>query len=131
VGPPTKEYDQFYKEIVLEGFRALEAELVPGKTLEEISKAGSTFRDKGAQSRPIMVHGLDLITALPYILTDDVRGQPGDEVVKPGNTFAIEITPINADGTFGMFLSRTYVMTEDGQENIVHYPLDELAVAKV
>jgi Xaa-Pro aminopeptidase len=131
IGSPTKEADRFYKQVVLEGYRALEAELVPGKTLDEISKAGSKFREQGAQSRPILIHGLDLITALPYIHTDQVRAQPGDEVVKPGNAYAIEITPINADGTFGMFLSRTYVMTEDGQRNIVHYPMDELAVVKV
>jgi hypothetical protein len=51
-----------------------------------------------------------------------------DEVIRPRSSFSIEITPINAEGTFGMFLARTYIITEDGHRNIVHYPLDELAV---
>ncbi|OGO20667.1 MAG: hypothetical protein A2Z14_19060 [Chloroflexi bacterium RBG_16_48_8] len=131
IGRPSKEADRFFKEVVLEGYRALEAKLVPGNTLEDVRKAASKFREKGAQSRPIMIHGLDLITAPPNIHTDQVRAQPGDEVIRPGNAYVIEITIINADGTFGMFLSRTYVMVEGGQRNIVHYPLDELAVVKV
>jgi Xaa-Pro aminopeptidase len=129
IGPPTEEADRFFKEVVLAGYRKLEAKLVPGNSLEDVREAGSHFREVGAQSRPIMIHGLDLITAPPFIYTDNVKAWAGDEIIRPGNTYAIEITPINADGTFGMFFSRTYVMTEDGQRNIVDFPMDELSVA--
>jgi len=131
IGPPTKEAERFYKDIVVEGYRALEAKLVPGNTLKDVQEAASFFRKKGAQSRPIMIHGLDLITAPPNIYTDQVRALPEDELIRPGNSYAIEITIINGEGTFGMFLSRTYLMTEEGQRCIVDYPLDELAVVKV
>jgi len=129
VGPPTAEAKSFYQEIVLGGYRALEAQLMPGKSLEDVRKAGSYFREKGAQSRPIMVHGVDLLTSLPYINIDRIVALPGDEIIRPGNTYCIEITPINAEGTFGMFLARTTLITEDGQRDIINYPLDELAVA--
>jgi Xaa-Pro dipeptidase len=129
IGPPTEEFDKFFKEVVVAGYRKLEAKLVPGNSLEDVREAGSHFREVGAQSRPIMIHGLDLITAPPFIYTDTVKAIPDDEVIRPRNTYAIEITPINADGTFGMFFSRTYVMTEDGQRNIVDFPMDELSVA--
>lgn len=129
VGPPTEQYNTFYKEMALEGLRALEAELKPGNTLENVRKAGGHFRAKGGQSRPIMIHGLDLITAPPFIYTDQVKAIPDDEVIRPGNTYAIEITPINAEGTFGIFLARTYVITEDGRRDIIPFPLEEIAVA--
>src|SRR5574341_1665720 len=130
VGPPTDEYNEFFKVMALGGLRTLEAQLKSGNTLENVSKAGSYFRTHGGQSRPIMIHGLDLITAPPYISTDQIRPIPGDEVIRPGNTYAIEITPINADGTFGLFFSRTYVITENGARNIIPYPMDEMAVAE-
>lgn len=129
IGPPTVEYNAFYRDVVLGGFRAIEAQIMPGNTLEDVRKATGYFREKGAQSRPVTVHGLDLITAMPYVYTDRVRAADEDLVIRPRSCFVIEITPVNADGTFGLFLSRTYVMTESGQRNIVQYPLDEIVVA--
>jgi Xaa-Pro aminopeptidase len=129
VGPPTDEYNEFFKVMALGGLRALEAELKPGNTLENVSKAGSYFRAHGGQSRPIMIHGLDLITAPPFVSTDHVKAVPGDEVIRSGNTYAIEITPIDAKGIYGLFFSRTYIITEDGARNIIPYPMDEIAVA--
>ena len=58
-----------------------------------------------------------------------IRGEPFDMNIVPGMTFAIEITPINAEGTFGIFLSRSYVTTEDGHRCLTPYPLDEIIVA--
>lgn len=130
IGTPTEEMNAFYKTVVLPGFKEIEAQLVPGNTLEDVQKAIAYFRKAGAQSRPIAVHGLDLITAPPYIYTDQIKGASPDTEIIPGMAFAIEITPINRDGTYGMFLSRSYVMTEDGQLNLTPYPLDEILVAR-
>jgi len=126
VGPPTEHADKFFKEVVLGGFKALEATLMPGNSLEDIRKAGSYFREAGAQSRPVMVHGIDMITALPFVYTDRVNPAPSDGELQPGNIMSIEITPINADGTFGMFMGRTYLITEDGHRQLAIYPEDEL-----
>ena len=129
IGAPTPEVDSFFKKVVLPGFKGIEAALCPGNTLENVRQAGAHFRQQGAQSRPIITHGLDLITAPPYIAVDEVRGDACDINIIPGMTFSIEITPINAEGTFGIFLSRSYAMTEYGQRNLTPYPLDEIVVA--
>jgi hypothetical protein len=44
---------------------------------------------------------------------------------------SIEITPINSDGTFGMFMGRTYLITEDGHRQMAVYPMDELISVEV
>lgn len=128
IGAPTEEYSSFFKNVVVPGFRGIEAQLKPGKTLEDVRKAGAYFRQQGAQSRPIITHGLDLITSLPYVSVDEVRGEPYDMNIVPGMTYSIEITPVNAAGTFGIFFSRSYAMTEAGQLNLTPYPLDEIVV---
>jgi len=128
IGPPTPEMNTFFKEVVLGGFEALRQQLVPGNTLEDVRQAGTHFRQHGAQARPMLVHGLDLITAPPFIYTEQVKAEPFEEQIKPGMTFSIEITPINADGTFGMFLGRTYAITEDGQQDLTPYPIDQIIV---
>jgi Xaa-Pro dipeptidase len=131
IGQPTKEFDRFYKEIVVPGYRLIEDQIKPGKTIDDVRKAGSYFREKGEQSRPILAHGLDLITAPPYISLDKIGGASSEDVIQPGMTFSIEITPVKADGTFGMFLSRSYVVTEEGHIDITPYPMDELVVVPV
>jgi Xaa-Pro aminopeptidase len=49
-------------------------------------------------------------------------------VIQPGMVFSIEITPVKADGSFGIFLSRTYVITEQGHVDMTPYPLDDIIV---
>lgn len=128
IGEPTREVEKFFNEVVLGGFNALEEQLVPGKTLEDVSKAGAYFRKAGGQVRPMMVHGLDLITAMPHMNVDGVKAQPREMTIVPGMTFSIEITPINLDGTFGMFMARSYVMTEHGQLDITPFPKDKMII---
>jgi Xaa-Pro aminopeptidase len=128
LGQPTPEVDRFFKQVVLGGFNALEAQLVPGKTLEDVSRAGAYFRQAGGQVRPMMAHGLDLITAMPHMNVDGVKAQPREKTIVPGMTFSIEITPINLDGTFGMFMARSYVMTEQGARDITPFPKEEIIV---
>ena len=129
IGNPTPEVNDFFKKVVVPGFKGIEAALKPGNSLEDVRKAGAHFRQVGAQSRPIIAHGLDLITALPYISVDEVKGETFDMQITPGMVYSIEITPVNAEGTFGIFFSRSYAMTAAGQLNLTPYPLDEIIVA--
>jgi Xaa-Pro aminopeptidase len=129
IGKPTAEFDEFFKKLVVPGFKAIQSRLIPGTPLEEVRKAGAHFRQAGGQSRPILMHGLDLITAQPYISVDHVGAEPYETHVTPGMTFSIEITPINAAGTFGMFFCRSYAITETGPMDLTPYPVDELIVA--
>jgi Xaa-Pro dipeptidase len=130
VGPPTGRYQAFFKEVVVPGFKAIRAELAPGNTLEAVRKVASgVFRERGAQSRPIVMHGHDLITSLPFVMVDEVKGEPYDRVMAPGMAYGIEITPVSADGTFGIFLSRSFAIVEDGVQALTPYPVDEFIVA--
>jgi Xaa-Pro aminopeptidase len=128
IGRPTSEMDTFFKEVVLGGFEALRQQLLPGKTLEDVRRAGAHFRQHDAQARPVMVHGLDLITAPPFIYVDQIKAQPFEQELAPGMTLAVEITPISADGTYGMFMGRTYALTEQGQRDLTPYPMSEIIV---
>jgi Xaa-Pro aminopeptidase len=130
LGRPTEKYNTFFKEVVVPGFKAIHAQLAPGKPLEAVRKAASgVFRQKGAQSRPIVMHGHDLITSLPFISLDEVKGEPYDMVMQPGMAYGIEITPVSADGTFGIFFSRSFAITEGGVQALTPYPVDEIIVA--
>jgi Xaa-Pro aminopeptidase len=131
IGPPTEEFDRFYKEVVIQGYRKIEALVKPGVKFEELCKAGSHFREMGEQSRPILAHGLDLITAPPYISLDKIGTTAAGDAFKPGMTFSIEITPVKADGSYGMFQSRTYVLTEDGHIDVTPYPMEEMPFVRV
>ena len=128
IGPPTEEANRFFKDVVLAGFKKIYAAMMPGNTFEDIRKAGGHFREAGAQSRPIVTHGLDLITAPPFISVDEVKAVPFGTDIVPGMTLVIEITPVNSDGTFGMFMSRSYAITEDGKRDLTPFPTDEIVV---
>jgi Xaa-Pro aminopeptidase len=130
VGRPTEKYRKFFSEVVVPGFKAIEAHLRPGTELESVRKTASTvFRSLGAQSRPICMHGLDLITSLPFISVDEIKGEPYDMTMKPGMTYSIEITPVSLDGTYGIFFSRSYAITETGAQSLTPFPVDEILVA--
>jgi hypothetical protein len=91
--------------------------------------ASTAFRSRGAQSRPICMHGLDLITSVPFVSVDEVKGEPYDRVMQPGATYSIEITPVSVDGTFGIFFSRSFAISASGADELTPYPIDEILVA--
>lgn len=130
VGPPTERYRAFFRDVVIGGFREIAAHLKPGTRLENIGKVGArVFRERGAQSRPIIMHGIDLITSVPFVQTDRLRAEPYEQTMQPGMTFNIEITPIDREGVFGIFYSRSFAITDDGARELTPYPVDEILVA--
>jgi Xaa-Pro aminopeptidase len=130
VGAPTKRYREFFRNVVIGGYKAIRDELKPGAPLEKVREvAARAFRDRGAQSRPICMHGLDLITSVPFVSVDEVKGQAYDMVMQPGATYSIEITPVNLDGTFGIFFARSFAITETGRMELTPYPLEDIIVA--
>ena len=130
VGAPTKRYRDFFRNVVIGGYKAIRDELKPGAPLEKVrAVAARTFRDRGAQSRPICMHGLDLITSVPFVSVDEVKGQAYDMVMQPGATYSIEITPVSLDGTFGIFFARSFAITGSGRMELTPYPLEDIIVA--
>jgi Xaa-Pro aminopeptidase len=128
VGPPTDAVRKFWDEITLPGFERMVAEVGPDKPVENMRTAGKFFREKGAQSRPIHVHGIDLITGGPHVFTDHVDAAPFAQILKPGMVLVVEPNPITADGTLGMFFGHTYIVTPTGRECVTPFPL-KLAIA--
>jgi Xaa-Pro aminopeptidase len=120
---------RFFDEIALPGFRAIAAEIGPGKPVEDLRRAAQFFRAKGAQSRPIHVHGIDLVTDGPHVFTDHVEAEPFERVMQPGMVIMAEPTPITADGMLGMFLGHTFIVTAAGAECCDDLPWELLASA--
>ena len=73
--------------------------------------------------------GHDLITSLPFVMLDEVKGEPYDMTMQPGMAYGIEITPVSADGTFGIFLSRSFAITEGGVQALTPYPVEDFIIA--
>ena len=129
IGPPTQRYVDFFGDVVVPGFVELRSTLRAGVALEEVQAAGGFFRKAGAQSRPILMHGLDLLTADPFVMTDKINAAAYERTLEERMTVNIEITPIDATGVMGMFLSRSFVIAEGDPRELTPYPLDDILVA--
>lgn len=129
IGEPTTQMQKFHQDVTLPAFNAIEAVLAPGTPLTDVQRAGQTFREVGAQSRPMVFHGIDMITAGPKVMVHGVAAKDYETELVPGMVVNVEATPISADGSFGSFLSRSYVITEEGADNLTPYPTGEISVA--
>ncbi|MDR7555241.1 MAG: Xaa-Pro peptidase family protein [Armatimonadota bacterium] len=131
VGPPSDRVRRIFDEVVLPGFQLLAGELRPGNTFQAMARHAGFFRAHGYQSRPIILHGLDLVTHAPEVRVDGAHGDPDDMVMKPGMTVMLEPNLITPDGLLGLFFGHTFIITETGAERLgTRVPLD-LLVAPV
>jgi Xaa-Pro dipeptidase len=122
VGEPEPSAARFYDEVCLPGFLHMKDAIRPGNTLADVQRAGGFFREHGYQSRPILLHGIDLVSSEPHIYVDAVE----DEVIRPGQVLMLEPNPIRMDGNLGLFLGQTFIIGEDGVENVTDHPLDRI-----
>jgi len=128
LGPPTEMVRKFWEEITLPGYRRIIAEIKPGNPIDNIRIAAQFFRQKGVQSRPTQIHGIDIVTATPHVFAERTEAREADKVFLPGMVTMAEPNPITADGMFGIFLGHTFIITPDGHEVVDKFPL-ELAIA--
>lgn len=124
VGEPEPSAREFFEQIAKPGFERMAELLKPGHTLSEIQQAGRFFRDNGYQSRPIHLHGIDLVSSEPHVYVHDVH----DEEIRPGQVLMLEPNPIRADGNLGIFYGHTFIITEDGNEMVTRRDLDMILV---
>ena len=120
VGEPEASVRTFFEEITLPGYLQMADLIKPGVSTEEIREAGQFFRRHGYQSRPILLHGIDLVTSSPHVFVEHTD----DDILKPGQVVTLEPNPIRADGNIGMFFGHTYIVTETGNEMVTHGPLE-------
>jgi Xaa-Pro aminopeptidase len=129
LGEPPPAVRRFFDDVVLPGFECLVREVGPGRTLTDLREAGRFFREHGAQSRPILVHGIDLISAEPHVFTDSADEHESiDTVLKPGMVLVVEPTPVTADGLLGTFFGHTFIVTPEGRECVDAFPWELVRV---
>jgi Xaa-Pro aminopeptidase len=129
LGEPTEMVRRFWEEITLPGYNKIIAEIRPGNATDNMRLASRFFRDKGVQSRPTQVHGIDIVTDKPHVFAERTEADEADKILKPGMIIMAEPNPITADGMFGIFLGHTFIVTSDGHECVDKFPL-EIAVAR-
>jgi Xaa-Pro aminopeptidase len=127
LGPPNEMVRKFWEEITVPGYKKIVAEIKPGAATDNMRHAAKFFRDKGVQSRPVQVHGIDIVTDKPHVFAERTEADEVDKILKPGMIIMAEPNPITADGLFGIFLGHTFIVTKDGHEVVDKFPL-EIAV---
>jgi Xaa-Pro dipeptidase len=130
LGEPPAAIRKFWEEVAKPGYERMISEIYPGNRMEALREAGKFFRENGHQSRPIHAHGIDFTSESPHVYQDGVSTEPVDEVMKPGMVLMPEPNPITADGSFGMFVGHTFIVTGTGKECVDDWPL-ELTVVKM
>jgi Xaa-Pro dipeptidase len=128
LGEPTDMVKKFWHEITLPGYRRIVAEIRPGNPIDNVRLAAQFFRQRGVQSRPTQIHGIDIVTSAPHVFAEHTEARDEDKIFKPGMVTMAEPNPIAADGLFGIFLGHTFIVTADGHEVVDRFPL-EIAVA--
>jgi Xaa-Pro aminopeptidase len=119
---------KFWDEITLPGYRKIIAEIKPGNATDNMRLASRFFRERGVQSRPTQVHGIDIVTDKPHVFAERTEADEIDKVLKPGMIIMAEPNPITPDGMFGIFLGHTFIVSGEGHECVDNFPL-EIAVA--
>ena len=122
VGEPPTEVRRFFDDIVLPGFEKMVAVARTGHHLNELVEAAHFYRQKGVQSRPIHIHGIDFVSSEPHIFTDHVQAEEYEQVLQPGMVLVIEPNAVTADGMFGIFLGHTFIITDGEPECVDGYP---------
>jgi Xaa-Pro aminopeptidase len=128
IGRPTDEVQRFWDEIAKPGYERVVAAIAPGRPVSDMQEAARFFREKGVQSRPIVTHGIDLVSDGPHVYISRTETTPLDEILKPGMVLMPEPNPITADGRLGMFVGHTVIVTEDGHECVDDWPLELVVV---
>ena len=128
LGEPTEMVKHFWHDITLPGYQRIVQEIRPGNAIENVRLAAQFFRQKGVQSRPTQIHGIDIVTATPHVFAEKTEAREADKVFLPGMVTMAEPNPITADGMFGIFLGHTFIITKTGHEVVDRFPL-EIAVA--
>ncbi len=115
--------------IAAEAFTRLESLLMPGTRLGEIMQAGKFFRKQGFQSAPLLLHGLDIAASSPRVYIQCCKAEPFEQVLKPGMILVLRSSPISPDGEWGISVSRTYAITNEGKRCLTEHAM-ELVIAK-
>lgn len=128
IGEPPGWIREFFDETVRPGFDLMADQLRPGKTWEDVRRAGGFFAERGYDGRPLYLHCLDFVSHPPHVLWDRVSAGEEEMTLIPGIAAMLEPTIITPDGKLGIFFGRTFVITEDGHRRVTRFPLELIVV---
>lgn len=124
IGEPPGWIRDFFDNVVLEGFNRMAKELKPGKTWEDVQRAGQFYNDMAQDSRPLLLHCIDFVSHKPHVQVEQIHAGSEEMTLEPGVVAMLEPTAITPEGNFGIFFGRTFIITEDGHEQVTRYPLE-------
>ena len=128
IGEPTAEVRSLFDDVVIPGYDLMAAQLVGGNTWEDVLAAAQFYRDQDVDSRPLLLHCIDLVSHNPHVMWDHVQLGPEGGDLLPGMVAMLEPTIIAPHGKLGLFFGRTYVITEDGHEEVTRFPHELIVV---
>lgn len=124
LGTPPDDIRRFWDEIAKPGYERVIEAIKPGRPVEDMRHAAGFFRQKGVQSRPIVVHGIDFVSDGPHVYIERTETHAYDEILQPGMVLMPEPNPITADGRMGMFVGHTVIVTDTGCDCVDDWPLE-------
>lgn len=127
IGEPPGWARDFWSEVVRPGFRRLEEEVRPGRTMGDFQRAGAFYLEKGAQTN-FFFKLLDRVTTQPAVYHDRVAGPASERTLVPGMVGVVTPNTAMADGRISMSTVRTYIVTESGREPAGCYPVELVVV---
>ena len=101
--------------------------LKPGVRFEDLTANTHVLPpDMQKQKYSCLMHGVGLCDEWPLIAYPDAAVKGAfDHVLEPGMTLCVEVLASPEGGDFSIKLEDQVLITEDGYENLTHYPFDE------
>lgn len=128
VGEPPEWIHDFFYKVVRPGFEAMVEQLQPGNTWEQVRAAGQSFGEAGYDGRPLLLHTMDRVTHQPHVYWNSVGADEADQTIVPGVAAMLEPTIITPDGRLGIFFGRSFLITENGHEQVTRFPHELIVV---
>jgi len=129
-GPPTPEFQDMF-DIALEGYKAVSATLVPGKSSEDSLAAGAPIHDKGYNVYGGYLQGMlganprhepQIGPDRPQSAQDRFLYEDGKLVYKAGMVFTLQMHIIDKQETRGLFLADTFAIRDNGPQCLNKFP---------
>ncbi len=123
--PPTAEQKHLYR-VAYDHIQYNMNILKPGMSFREITEKSQRLPVEYREQRyGVIMHGVGLCDEYPSIrYPEDVDGHGYDGVLEPGMTVCVEAYIGAVGGKEGVKLEDQVIITEDGFENLTHYPFE-------
>ena len=88
----------------------------PASRSRPCAQPSKFFRDKGVQSRPTQMHGIDIVTDKPHVVAEHVSRPKSSTGAQARHGHHGGAQSDHAGRLFGIFLGHTFIVTDTGHE---------------